>query len=128
MEVARLDHLTKKVRRFLWDLLLLTLIIALFLGLGFWHASLGGFDTTPGTLVGLAFLFLLFSPLIDWVLAGIYKARETAWFGSVLGLIGLGRLLVAVGGVIALLLLFLTSGSWSTLRDMLRRALDAALP
>lgn len=96
------DEIISAVRKKSFEIFWLLIIMLLMVGLMLLHARMGGFDTKPGSLAGMLFLVLLLSPLIDWMIDVGYKAARTPWFGTTKSMAKIGRLWVAMIGLIVL--------------------------
>ena len=114
------DEVVKTIRRKSFEIFWLLIIALLMIGLMHFHAKLGGFNTKLGSLAGVLFLVLLFSPFIDWMISLSYKAARTPWFGTARSIVKIGRLWVSMIGLIVLLLGTIIGANANGLPEILR--------
>ena len=114
----------KRIRETVINYFVIFLIVTFFFVLATIHADLGGFDTLQGTLVGVLWLFLFFSPVVDWLIGFGVKVVGMSWFQYLMGLIKVGRLGFTLAATAGLVLYLLRERSWEAVRKTLLAILD----
>ena len=123
IEPSQVDRVTRFAAHLVWDVLLLLVVFTSFMALGLAHAKAGGWSTWSGGVLGLMWLGLFFSPVVDGVLDRATRARRSPWFDAVAGVLRVGRAIVALGALLAGVLLWLAGGTLSGILDLLRQLL-----